>query len=88
MYWTEIEGFGSGGDLTDRIGRANLDGTDKSYIVTQDNAAIFSIALDVAGGKIFWTDVDDKTFTGKIRRANLDGSNPEDLVTNVDLPFL
>ena len=35
------------------------------------------IALDVAGGKMYWTDFE----TAKIQRANLDGSNVQDLVT-------
>ena len=40
-------------------------------------------ALDVAGGKMYWTDVG----TSKIQRANLDGSGLEDLVTTgVKLP--
>ena len=34
------------------------------------------IALDVVGGKMYWTDSD--TEDGKIQRANLDGSNIED----------
>ena len=36
-----------------------------------------SIELDVAGGRMYWTD----SGTRKIRRANLDGSGVEDLVT-------
>ena len=37
----------------------------------------YDIALDVADGKIYWTDAG----TNKIQRANLDGSQVEDLVT-------
>ena len=37
-----------------------------------------SIALDVAAGKMYWTDSGER----KIQRANLDGSGVEDLVTS------
>ena len=37
----------------------------------------YGIALDVASGKMYWTDSE----ADKIQRANLDGSNVEDLVT-------
>ena len=42
---------------------------------TLDNP--YGIALDVAGGKVYWTDAG----TEKIQRADLDGSHVEDLVT-------
>ena len=46
-------------------------------LVTQGLEWTEDIALDVVGGKMYWTDRD----TEKIQRANLDGSNIEDLVT-------
>ena len=60
-----------------RIRRANLDGShvEDVVITTLDNP--YGIALDVAAGKIYWTDAG----TEKIQRANLDGSQAEDLVT-------
>ena len=36
----------------------------------------WGIALDVAGGKMYWTDAG----SDKIQRANLDGSGVEDLI--------
>ena len=42
----------------------------------------YGIALDVAGGKMYWTD----WRTDKIRRANLDGSAVEDLVAGLTTP--
>ena len=69
MYWTD-----SG---TDKIQRANLDGSNIEDIVTQGLEIPGDIALDVVGGKMYWTDA----HTDKIQRANLDGSNIEDLVT-------
>ena len=63
----------------DKIQCANLDGTDIETLVTstQGLASPQGIALDVAGGKMYWTD----TITVKIQRANLDGSDVQDLVT-------
>ena len=65
MYWTD---FDSG-----TIQRANLDGSRKETLVSED--APFGIALDVAGGKMYWTG------GYGIRRANLDGSQRETLVS-------
>ena len=69
MYWPD--------SVTDKIQRANLDGSNVEDLVTTGLSDPDGIALDVAGGKIYWTD----TLTDKIQRANLDGSNVEDLVT-------
>ena len=66
MYWTD---FGAG-----TIQRANLNGTSVEVPVTGlSNPS--GIALDIAAGKMYWTD------PGKIHRANLDGTSVEDLVT-------
>ena len=62
------------------IRRANLDGSDIEDLVF--GADPRGLALDVVGGKIYWTD-----WSGMIRRANLDVSNIEDLVTGLDKPF-
>jgi len=69
MYWTD-EG-------TQKIQRANLDGTGVEDLVTTGLSYPQGIALDVAAGKMYWTD----RGTLKIQRANLDGSSVEDLVT-------
>ena len=54
--------------------RANLDGSNVEIVVTEiDKPA--DIALDIAGGKIYWTDY----VVDVVRRANLDGSNVETL---------
>ena len=74
LYWTDTD--------TDKIQRANLDGSHIEDLVTRANGlrAPTDIALDVAGGKIYWADLD----RGKIQRANLDGSRVEDLVTRAN----
>lgn len=58
------------------IYRVNTDGSDLQTLVNT-GGGLRSIAIDQAGGKLYWTDVDDDA----IRRANLDGSDPEDIVT-------
>ena len=70
MYWTSAG----------RIQRANLDGSNIEDLVT-GLGWTRDLALDVAGGKMYWT-----TGAGRIQRANLDGSNIEDLVTGLDFP--
>ena len=49
MYWTD---FG-----TNKIQRANLDGSSVEELVTGLSVPI-GIALDVSGGKMYWTDGD------------------------------
>ena len=68
IYWTDR--------LTDKIQRANLDGTNIEDLVTGLSDPE-GIALDMSNGKMYWTDWS----TDKIQRANLDGTNIEDLVT-------
>ena len=78
IFWTD-----SG---TDKIQRANLDMANLEVSNVEDLVTgldrPLGIALDVAGGKLYWTNWD----TGKIQRANLDGSNIEDLVTGLVSP--
>ncbi len=80
MYWTDEAGR--------KIQRANLDGSNIEDLVTANNGLSNpeAIALDVAGGKMYWTDTAQGGDTGKIQRANLDGSNVEDLVTELTFP--
>ena len=69
MYWSDD------GTNTKKIQRANLNGTNIQDLVTTGLEGPESIALDLAAGKIYWTD----TGTGKIQRANLDGTHVEDI---------
>jgi Ca2+-binding RTX toxin-like protein len=70
MYWT------NGG--TDKIQRANLDGTEVDDLVTTGLETPYGIVI--SGDKMYWTDPG----TAKIQRANLDGTSIEELVT-IDL---
>ena len=76
MYWADF--------VANKIQRANLDGTN-----VQDHIRGFGrptgVALDIAGGKMYWTDRDKTNETDPIGRssiqgANLDGTNVEILV--------
>ena len=71
IYWTD---GGLGGD---RIRRANLDGSNIETLITIEDSIFgpHGLALDVDGGKMYWTDR-----RRRIRRANLDGSNIETLI--------
>ena len=72
IYWTDKG--------TDKIQRVNLDGTSVEDLITLEIGILGGIALDVAGGKMYWT---DWGFPGGIQYANLDGSNVQTLV-NID----
>ena len=70
LYWTD---WG-----TDKIQRADLDGSNVEDLVTMGLDTPVGLAVDVSAGKMYWSDMSTK----KIRRADLDGSNVEDLVTS------
>ncbi len=72
LYWGE-----SATDDTGKLWRSNLDGTSASAIVSSSLVEIQEIALDHAGGKVYWTQPDLAT----IQRSNLDGSSVETVVT-------
>jgi len=87
MYWTDY-GTAAPGSDTQFISRGNMDGSGTvTHLVTSGDVdgglhVPAGIALDVDGGKMYWTDYGTK----KIQRANLDGSNVEDLVTGLSRP--
>ena len=78
IYWTD--------PVAGKIQRANLDGSGIQDLLTRLKLP-FAIALDMAGGKIYWTDWGGDSAAGLIQRANLDGSNIQDLVTGLKRPF-
>ena len=67
MYWVDRG--------TDKIQRANLDGSNIGDLITTGLRIPTSIAI--GGGKMYWVD----RGTDKIQRADLDGDNIEDLIT-------
>ena len=68
MYWVD--------DGTDLIQRANLDGNNVENLISKGAESITSIALDIAGGKIYWVN-----HRGPIQRADLNGNNVENLTS-------
>ena len=75
LYWTD---WG-----TQKIQRADLDGSNVEDVVTSGLNTPVGLAVDLSAGKMYWTD----SGTQKIRRADLDGSNVEDLITSgLDTP--
>lgn len=74
MYWADPE--------AGVIQRANLDGSNVETVVPKFRPT--GTAVDVAGGKIYWTDAGSNP---RIQRANLDGTAVEDLVTGLGIPF-
>ena len=77
IYWTEWES----------IHRSNLDGSNVEDLVKSRLRVPYDIALDPAGGKIYWTELYWDSRPGTIQRADLDGSNPELLVTGLSAPW-
>ncbi len=88
LYWSDREGM--------RIMRSNLDGSDIETLVEtgQGDAArkdarnwCVGIALDVDGGKIYWTQKGSGG-NGRIFRANLDIPQGEDAAQRTDIETL
>jgi hypothetical protein len=59
------------------VQRANLDGSGQEILVSRPGSGITGIALDLAGGKIYWVD------RANIERANLDGTGQETLLAGL-----
>ena len=72
MYWTDW--------ITDKIQRANLDGSQVEDLITTGLRRPKGLALDGGRGKMYWV-ADGGFGPDKIQRANLDGSQVEDLIT-------
>ena len=69
IFWTDRG--------TDKIQRMNLDGTSAEDLITIERGLLGGIALDVAGGKMYWA---NWGFPSGIQCANLDGSNVQMLI--------
>jgi hypothetical protein len=72
VYWPDPS--------TDTIGRATTAGVMQSSI-SAPTVTTF-IAVDAAGGKIYWADRGSSGVSEKIRRSNLDGTGVQDLLDN------
>jgi len=75
IYWSD--------DGTNKIQRANLDGSSIEDLVTSGLTNPEGLALDLTANKLYWVD----RGTDKIERSNLDGSSRETLIdTGLDYP--
>jgi DNA-binding beta-propeller fold protein YncE len=90
MYWTDM-GLGGAADKSvaindGRIMRADLDGKNiETLVPTGMTTTPKQLALDVADGKVYWSDrgdVGDQNVNPKIMRSNLDGSSLETIVSS------
>ena len=84
LYWAE-----SGAEFDDRgipigtinrVQRSDLDGANVEEIVTVSSGSSDGVAVDPAGGKVYWKVSFDSSTPDQLRRADLDGSNPEDVL--------
>jgi sugar lactone lactonase YvrE len=89
IYWTDM-GPGGAADKSvaindGRIMRSDLDGQNVETLVpTGITTTPKQLALDVPGGKVYWSDrgdVGDKNVNPKIMRSNLDGTSVETIVS-------
>ena len=71
--------FATYGD--DRIRRCNLDGSDVEELVTSGLTYVRHLELDVAAGKMYWTDW-TLSNPNRVCRANLDGSGVQVLYSS------
>ena len=87
MYWADTKNFPNN---EHKIQRANLDGSNIETLFTVLDNYLHGLALDVDGGKIYWTEIFVSSFGNysKIQRANLDGSSIETLVKINNTPGL
>ena len=91
IYWASSEwNATTNAWVGGKIQCADLDGGNMLTLVTELDRPR-GIALDVTGGKIYWTSLGEvnratNTFTSKIQCADLDGSNVQDLVTGLEPP--
>ena len=69
------------------VKRTNLDGSDLDTLVTLDFGYLTGLALDVPGGKIYWTHPSSNYSVARVQRANLDGSGIKDIVTSTSGGF-
>ncbi len=79
MYWTERT---ADAGAVAKIKRANINGTGVESLVTTGLTDPRGIAVDVDGGKMYWSD----RSSIRIQRANIDGTAVESLVTGLTDP--
>lgn len=83
-YWAGYNNFNPEVALF-RVNSNNPGPENVEKIIAEEHVdlSISGIALDLAAGKIYWSESNP----GRIRRANLDGSNLEDILTGLQEPL-
>jgi len=74
VYWTDI--------TTNKLQRANLDGSNVEDILTTGLSSARDVAVYAAGGKVFIANL----LNGSIDSVNLDGSNHVNIITGLTKP--
>jgi sugar lactone lactonase YvrE len=80
MYWTEA---GASDEFIGSVQRADLDGSNVDVLIDGMVGQMgfpLGIALDLAGGKMYWVTQGGGHTSGLVQRANLDGSGLETLI--------
>lgn len=77
VYWTDV--------VTNDIRQSSVDGLPMKVLV-RGLANPYGIAVDAAGGKMYWTHTAAAPGVGAIQRADLDGSGVEGLVSGLNGP--
>ena len=78
IYWTN--------PLLGEIRRAGLDGSGVNVVVTLTDLP-GGLAVDPAGGKLYWGSGTSVISSGKIERSDLDGSNRDEIVSTSALSY-
>jgi PEP-CTERM motif len=76
IYWTTVGGTPQGS-----IQSSSLDGSGVVTLLTNLGTP-YGIAIDSAGGKMFWNNIKD----GTVHSADLDGSNASTIVSGLNFP--
>ncbi len=82
IYWIEVFPVANRS-----IRRANYDGTGVVTLINLKGQNNNGLSLDIAGGKMYWTEGFNIPSPEGIWRANLDGSSPEKIITAEADPF-
>ena len=81
VYWCDRGDVGDK-NVDPKIMRANLDGSEVEILVSTDVMSPVGIALDLAKGKLYFSD----RYANTIKRANLDGTDVEMVVKDTEYP--
>jgi hypothetical protein len=79
LYWTEDGG--------NRLMRSNLDGSTVEQVLSGFGLGSYGIAVDPAGGLVYWAQHSFNPPFGSIHRVNFDGTGHEQIAVSGQVPF-